>query len=121
MPGADRETLALEDALVLRAESRHRPALKALRPMLATARRRADWPAVGFLLWAIAGSLWLFPLLTDNADEGAYLSQSTALRAGQLFPDAPAHPGAYHPWFSAISELLQFLFGENDQNSTRVR
>lgn len=56
VPGADREILALEDALVLRAESRHRPALKALLPMLATARRRRDWSAVGFLLWAIAGS-----------------------------------------------------------------
>ena len=56
IPGADRETVALEDALVLRAESRHRPALKALLPMLAAARRRRDWSAVGFLLWAIAGS-----------------------------------------------------------------
>lgn len=54
--GADRETLALEDALVLRAESRHRPALKALLPMLAVSRRRRDYAAVGFLLWAIAGS-----------------------------------------------------------------
>jgi tetratricopeptide (TPR) repeat protein len=56
VPGGDRETLALEDALVLRAESRHRPALKALTPMLSRARRRRDWSAVGFLLWAIAGS-----------------------------------------------------------------
>lgn len=56
VPGADRETLALEDALVLRAESAHRPALKAMLPMLASARRRRDWPAVGFLLWAVAGS-----------------------------------------------------------------
>ncbi|MEK7234360.1 MAG: tetratricopeptide repeat protein, partial [Elusimicrobiota bacterium] len=56
VPGADREMLALEDALVLRAESRHRPALQALLPMLAAARRRRDWSAVGFLLWAIAGS-----------------------------------------------------------------
>jgi len=56
VPGADRETLALEDALVLRAESKHRPALKALLPMLARARKGRDWPAAGFLLWAIAGS-----------------------------------------------------------------
>lgn len=56
VPGADRETLALEDALVLRADSKHRAALKALMPMLAFARRRRDWSAVGFLLWAIAGS-----------------------------------------------------------------
>lgn len=56
IPGSDRELLALEDALVLRAESRHRPALKALLPMLGVARRRRDWSAVGFLLWAIAGS-----------------------------------------------------------------
>ncbi len=56
VPGANREILALEDALVLRAESKHRPALKALLPMLAVARRRRDLSAVGFLLWAIAGS-----------------------------------------------------------------
>jgi tetratricopeptide (TPR) repeat protein len=56
IPGADRETLALEDALALRAESRHRQALKALAPMLLAARRRGDRSAVGFLLWAIAGS-----------------------------------------------------------------
>ncbi|UPT75962.1 MAG: tetratricopeptide repeat protein [Elusimicrobiota bacterium] len=56
VPGADRETLALEDALVLRAESRHRAALKALVPMLAAAKRRRDAGAEGFLLWAIAGS-----------------------------------------------------------------
>ncbi|MBI5246143.1 MAG: tetratricopeptide repeat protein [Elusimicrobia bacterium] len=56
IPGADRETLALEDALVLRADSKHRAALKALTPMLAAARRRRDGSAVGFLLWAIAGS-----------------------------------------------------------------
>ena len=34
IPGADRATVALEDALVLRAESRHRPALKALLPRI---------------------------------------------------------------------------------------
>ena len=54
--GADRETLALEDALVLRADSKHRAALKALAPMLRSARRRRDAAAEGFLLWAIAGS-----------------------------------------------------------------
>lgn len=56
VPGADRGVLALEDALVLRAQSRHRDALKALRPLLAAARRRRDWSAIGFLLWAVAGS-----------------------------------------------------------------
>ncbi len=56
VPQADPEILALESALVLRAESRHRPALKALLPMLAVSRRRRDLSAVGFLLWAIAGS-----------------------------------------------------------------
>ncbi|HLM16301.1 MAG TPA: glycosyltransferase family 39 protein, partial [Acidimicrobiia bacterium] len=48
--------------------------------------------------------MWLFPLLTDNADEGAYLAQAASLRAGQLLPDAPTHPKAYHPWFSAIRD-----------------
>lgn len=54
--GADREALALEDALILRADSRHRPAIKALLPMLARARKSRDASAEGFLLWAIAGS-----------------------------------------------------------------
>jgi tetratricopeptide (TPR) repeat protein len=56
IPGGDRETLALEDALVLRADSRHRQALRRLAPMFASARRRRDPGAEGFLLWAIAGS-----------------------------------------------------------------
>jgi len=52
-------------------------------------RRPAFWVtaavAVGAGVWAVAGSFWLFPLLTDNADEGAYLSQSAALRAGNVY------------------------------------
>ena len=47
--------------------------------------------ATAAFVWAIAGSLSLFPLLTQNADEGAYLAQSAALRAGQVVPDAPRH------------------------------
>lgn len=54
--GADREALALEDALVLRADSRHRAAIKTLLPMLARAKKNRDAGAEGFLLWAIAGS-----------------------------------------------------------------
>lgn len=56
IPGADRETLALEEALILRADSRHKAVLRKLEPMLAAARRRRDHGAEGFLLWAIAGS-----------------------------------------------------------------
>lgn len=54
--GADRTTLALESAMILRAESRHRPALRAMLPLLSRARREGDRSAEGFLLWAIAGS-----------------------------------------------------------------
>lgn len=75
-------------------------------PSEAPARRRWRWCVVGLAVtaatWAVAGSLWLFPLLTENNDEGAYLAQSSALRAGQLLPDAPQGlEAAFRPWFSA--------------------
>jgi tetratricopeptide (TPR) repeat protein len=50
------ETLALEDALVERAEGHYPRALKALAPLLAASRRRRDWSGVGFLLWATGGA-----------------------------------------------------------------
>ena len=50
------ETLALEDALVERAAGRYATALKALAPLLALSRRRADWSATGFILWATGGA-----------------------------------------------------------------
>jgi hypothetical protein len=51
---------------------------------------------------AVAGSLWLFPLLTDNSDEGAYLAQASALRAGHVVPVAPSeHAAAFRPAFTA--------------------
>ncbi len=56
IPGGDRDALALEEALILRADSRHKEALRRLAPMYAAARRSRDAGAEGFLLWAIAGS-----------------------------------------------------------------
>jgi len=54
---------------------------------------------------AVAGSLWLTPLLTENSDEGSYLAQATALRAGQLLPVAPAaNTAAFRPWFTALRD-----------------
>ncbi len=50
------QTLALENALVDRAEGRYAKALLALAPILAACRRRRDWSGVGFLLWAIGGA-----------------------------------------------------------------
>jgi tetratricopeptide (TPR) repeat protein len=50
------ETLTLEDALVERAEGHYGRALKALAPLLKNARRKRDWPAAGFLLWATGGA-----------------------------------------------------------------
>jgi 4-amino-4-deoxy-L-arabinose transferase-like glycosyltransferase len=72
-------------------------------------RARAVWCvgtiALAAAIWAVAGSLWLFPLLTDNADEAAYLSQSAGLRAGDLLVPAPAaSPAAFQPWFSALTD-----------------
>ncbi len=50
------ESLALEDALVERAAGRYLKALTALAPLLAASRRRRDWSAVGFVLWATGGA-----------------------------------------------------------------
>jgi tetratricopeptide (TPR) repeat protein len=50
------ETLALEDALVERAAGAYEKSLKALAPLLSASRRRRDWSAVGFLLWATGGA-----------------------------------------------------------------
>jgi hypothetical protein len=58
--------------------------------------------AAGAAVVAIAGSLWLFPLLTDNSDEGAYLAQASALRSGHVLPVAPSEfPDAFRPAFTA--------------------
>ncbi|MEK7383747.1 MAG: tetratricopeptide repeat protein, partial [Elusimicrobiota bacterium] len=50
------ETLALEDALVERAAGHYARSLRELAPLLKSARRRRDWSAVGFLLWATGGA-----------------------------------------------------------------
>ena len=50
------ETLALEDALVDRADGLYAKALKQFAPLLESSRRRRDWSAVGFLLWATGGA-----------------------------------------------------------------
>jgi len=56
--------------------------------------------AVVSALVALCGSLWLFPLLTENNDEGPYLSQAAALQAGHLTPVAPAFADSFQPWMS---------------------
>ncbi|HXT01546.1 MAG TPA: tetratricopeptide repeat protein [Elusimicrobiota bacterium] len=48
--------LALEDALVDRAEGLYPLALKKLAPLLAACRREKDWSGVGFILWATGGA-----------------------------------------------------------------
>jgi tetratricopeptide (TPR) repeat protein len=54
--GEAADTLALEDALVKRAAGDYAGALKGLLPLLAASRRRKDWSAVGYLLWATGGA-----------------------------------------------------------------
>lgn len=49
-------TLSLEDALVDRAAGFHAKSLRAFAPLLRASRRRGDWSAVGFLLWAAGGA-----------------------------------------------------------------
>ncbi|MFN8028577.1 MAG: hypothetical protein U0W40_20140 [Acidimicrobiia bacterium] len=54
---------------------------------------------------AVAGSLWLTPLLTENRDEGSYLAQAEALRSGQVLPEAPVrNVEAFRPWFTAVRD-----------------
>lgn len=54
-------------------------------------------------VWAVVGSQWLFPYLSDDHDEGLYLLQATALADGQLFPVAPEQADAFRPWLSVLS------------------
>ncbi|MGH2733236.1 MAG: hypothetical protein ACRDJG_09930 [Actinomycetota bacterium] len=55
-------------------------------------------------LWAVAGSVLIFPHLSDNNDEAVYLLQADALRQGRLFPQVPPEGGesaeAFRPWFT---------------------
>lgn len=55
-------------------------------------------------LWALIGSQWVFPYLSDDHDEGIYLFQATALADGHLFPPAPEHADAFRPWLSVHSD-----------------
>ncbi|HEX2042836.1 MAG TPA: glycosyltransferase family 39 protein [Acidimicrobiales bacterium] len=59
--------------------------------------------AVAAGLWAVVGSQWLFPHLSDDHDEGLYLLQATALADGDLFPSAPRQADAFRPWLSVVS------------------
>lgn len=50
---------------------------------------------------ALVCSTAVFPYLTSNSDEGAYLAQAEALASGHVLPPAPdKHPTSYLPWFS---------------------
>ena len=61
-------------------------------------------------IWAIVGSLTLFPLLSENSDEGAYLSQAGSLRDGAIGPTAPtAIKDALKPWL-AVDRGGRFVF-----------
>ncbi len=60
--------------------------------------------AVAAAVWALVGSRWLFPHLSDDHDEGLYLLQATALADGDLFPAAPRQADAFRPWLSVVSD-----------------
>jgi 4-amino-4-deoxy-L-arabinose transferase-like glycosyltransferase len=70
------------------------------------ARRRvrlaALWPVLTSGLLAYLGSVLVFPLLSVNHDEPAYLLQAEALRHGDLTIKAPAHAAAFIPWLSTL-------------------
>jgi hypothetical protein len=56
-------------------------------------------------VWALAGGRWLFPLLTDDGDEGAYLAQADALSHGRIGPPVPHDlVAAFQPWLSAARD-----------------
>jgi dolichyl-phosphate-mannose-protein mannosyltransferase len=60
----------------------------------------APWAICALLgAWAAAGSLLLFPQLSNNNDEAVYLLQADALRNGYLFPPAPQSWESFLPWF----------------------
>ena len=51
----------------------------------------------------VSGSV--FPYLSQNSDEGAYLAQASALRSGQLVPLAPDHfADRFLPWFAVLRD-----------------
>jgi hypothetical protein len=52
--------------------------------------------------WVI--STLLFPVLTENSDEGAYLSQADALTHWQLTPTAYRPAAAFQTWFGFLSD-----------------
>jgi hypothetical protein len=75
---------------------------------LIPSRRRAAAVLVGLLavaaaLWATVASEVFFAYLGIDQDEAVYLLQADTLRAGHLFPPAPADPEVGRsmlPWLS---------------------
>src|SRR3954447_2997128 len=59
-------------------------------------------PVVTSALLAYLGSVWVFPLLSVNHDEPAYLLQAETLRHGSLTMTPPGHPAAFVPWLSTL-------------------
>ena len=51
--------------------------------------------------WAVVASLWLFPVLSANSDEGIYLLQAESIAAGDLHPPQldPEVSESFRPWF----------------------
>jgi hypothetical protein len=55
------------------------------------------------------GTSFVFPLLSVNHDESAYLLQAETLRHGALTLHAPPHPGAFVPWLATLRDG-EFVF-----------
>lgn len=61
--------------------------------------------AVLSVVVSISLSSFLFPRLTGNSDEGAYLAQAEAMAEGQLFSRLPIEGrSAYVPWFASVRD-----------------
>lgn len=65
--------------------------------------------AVAAAAWAVLGSHYVFPYLTDDHDEGLYLLQAEALAEGYLLPPAPKHPDAFIPWLTVLNDGIYVL------------
>ncbi|PLS76205.1 MAG: hypothetical protein CYG61_03185 [Actinobacteria bacterium] len=81
-------------AVVARASTVHLPRLTV---------PNGPWlPVLVLASWAVVASLFVFPNLSHNHDEGIYLTQADALRQGDLTVEAPANALSFRPWLTAV-------------------
>ena len=83
----------------------------------ATAPASPRWWVPGLIVLGVLGaaiavscSSFVFPYLSSNSDEGAYLAQAETMASGHLFSDAPTvGRSAFRPWL-AVERGHRFVF-----------